>query len=529
ARQPPVKKGAWDRPECKEMEEYIPAYLLRGLIPAALLTAYDFWQDTGESYRLTGYGQGEVSVELLPRATILGVGLEGPFDCTDEPAACARITMDLAGPDGELEPHLLLNLLSAPKGSPLHSMAMWASRLDDLSHVLAWGRVRAADESKANWASAPLRIMQFPRLGLTFFVKEEEGGRVRRLVSADFGNLTVPLAPVPEQVAKLLAGIPHAVILCDEMQSLHVLVPQYLPLRPTIKGRPFTTEIVFERLGKWGRNWSSKTKVTYFKYEVHVSKGFLIAPSFASALYLLLLRFLARDYEGVCSLVHAVGTDAELNEEEAQILKVLGLVDDAHPDALACRCLVTLAVLRSGAPMPWDYRQEFAWYVSKMSHISARSRMSLDQESELLEECERLTSKFRVTEAQTKKLKGREKNIILEMLLDPERAKAAAASEMQKLQDLKNDIFSAMRAEGLSCKEVEMQRLVSKIQQREHELPDWMAHGISNRQELLKARGYKVNQKDDKKKQEGQKGQEGCEGQEGRDGRSDFEATQTQG
>ena len=44
-------------------------------------------------------------------------------------------------------------------------------------------------------------------------------------------------------------------------------------------------------------------------------------------------------------------------------LQVLGLVEDAHPDALACRCLVTLAVLRSGCPLPWDFRQEFAWYV----------------------------------------------------------------------------------------------------------------------------------------------------------------------
>ncbi|CAL1133950.1 unnamed protein product, partial [Cladocopium goreaui] len=487
ARKPPVKKGAWDRPECQDLEEYIPAYLLRGLIPAALLASHDFWQDTGESCRLTGYGTSEVSVELLPRATIIGVGLEGAFNSTDEPAACARITMDLAGANGDLEPHLLLNLISAPKGTPLHSMARWASRLDDLSHVLAWGRCADADTSKQTWACAPLRILQFPRLGLTFFVKDEGG--VKRLVSADFGNLSVLLAPVPEQVAKLLTGIPHAVILCDEMQSLHVLVPQYMPLRPNIKGRPFTTEIVFERLGKWGRNWTSKAKVTYFKYEVHVSKGFLIAPSFSSAMYLLLLRFLARDYEGVSSLVHAVGTDAELNEEEAQILKVLGLVEDAHPDALACRCLVTLAVLRSGCPLPWDFRQEFAWYVSKISHISARSRLSLDQEAELLNECERLSSKFRVTEAQTKKLKGRERGVILDLLLDPERAKAAAASEMQKLQDLKNDIFSAMRAEGLSCNEAEMRRLVSTINQRAHTLPDWMSNGLSNRQELLKARG----------------------------------------
>lgn len=43
--------------------------------------------------------------------------------------------------------------------------------------------------------------------------------------------------------------------------------------------------------------------------------------------------------------------------------QVLGLVEDAHPDALASRCLVTLAILRSGCPLPWDHRQEFAWYV----------------------------------------------------------------------------------------------------------------------------------------------------------------------
>ena len=28
------------------------------------------------------------------------------------------------------------------------------------------------------------------------------------------------------------------------MQALHVLVPQTLPVRPAVKGRPFTTDIV---------------------------------------------------------------------------------------------------------------------------------------------------------------------------------------------------------------------------------------------------------------------------------------------
>ena len=37
-----------------KIQEFIPTYLLRGLIPAALLRSHDFWQDTGESCRCGG-------------------------------------------------------------------------------------------------------------------------------------------------------------------------------------------------------------------------------------------------------------------------------------------------------------------------------------------------------------------------------------------------------------------------------------------------------------------------------------------
>ena len=40
----------------------------------------------------------------------------------------------------------------------------------------------------------------------------------------------------------------------DEMQSLHVLVPQYMPLRPNIKGQPvfFGGEMMATLLGSFG-------------------------------------------------------------------------------------------------------------------------------------------------------------------------------------------------------------------------------------------------------------------------------------
>jgi hypothetical protein len=38
----------------------------------------------------------------------------------------------------------------------------------------------------------------------------------------------------------------------------------------------------------------------YFLYEIHVSNGFMVAPTLPSALYLLLLRMYHRDYRCVC-------------------------------------------------------------------------------------------------------------------------------------------------------------------------------------------------------------------------------------
>ena len=78
-------------------------------------------------------------MELVPRAALLGVGTEGAFDSVDDPAACACATTTAAGA-GEATLHVLLNLTTAPKGSPLHALSMWASRVEDLAHVLAWGR-----------------------------------------------------------------------------------------------------------------------------------------------------------------------------------------------------------------------------------------------------------------------------------------------------------------------------------------------------------------------------------------------------
>ena len=50
-------RGLWvaPTPVPKSLEEFVPAYLLRGLIPASLLQSHDFWQNTGPSCRSAGF------------------------------------------------------------------------------------------------------------------------------------------------------------------------------------------------------------------------------------------------------------------------------------------------------------------------------------------------------------------------------------------------------------------------------------------------------------------------------------------
>ncbi len=57
---------------------------------------------------------------------------------------------------------------------------------------------------------------------------------------------------------------------------------------------------------------------------MHVSLSFMFTPTLASSLYLLLLRFLYRDYNEVFRLVNTIGTDTEFSPEENYIFQLLG-------------------------------------------------------------------------------------------------------------------------------------------------------------------------------------------------------------
>jgi hypothetical protein len=70
-----------------------------------------------------------------------------------------------------------------------------------------------------------------------------------------------------------------------------VLVPSIHPVRPFIGSAPFSTELVLDRTDK---DWYEALDTKYYLYPIHVSLSFMFTPTLASALYLLLLRFLHR-------------------------------------------------------------------------------------------------------------------------------------------------------------------------------------------------------------------------------------------
>ena len=55
--------------------------------------------------------------------------------------------------------------------------------------------------------------------------------------------------------------------------------------------------------------WYAAAENPYYVYPVHVSLSFLYSTTLASALYLLLLRYLNRQYKAVVQLIDTVASD----------------------------------------------------------------------------------------------------------------------------------------------------------------------------------------------------------------------------
>ena len=89
------------------------------------------------------------------------------------------------------------------------------------------------------------------------------------------------------------------------------------PCRLTDPADPLQTQLLLARHAPgWGR---SLTGGRHYLYAVHRSGAYLTPPSLAARLYLLLLRWLARDFESVFAMCAGCASDSPLTAEEAQL------------------------------------------------------------------------------------------------------------------------------------------------------------------------------------------------------------------
>lgn len=326
----------------------------------------------------------------------------------------------------------LLDLLHGPGAntvSPLRALCELMLRLDSLPWCLCWtkqrvagtdptGTVSEATEAERKAAARhgfSIDLVELPRLGLSFCAEEEEiidrgvssGGsvermtKVTRLYSVDHDGLFVSNeATTDESTQQLLRGLPHAVVLERNTDgSLFILLPA--GAKPEVtwdlgSGGLASCNLELDRTdSEWLNNLGD---ARHYLYPVHLSRCFLFTPTLASGMYLLLLRWIDGQYGEVFQLADFCVTDTPLKPDEEQIFAQLIEIGgaDPHSDAVACR--VKMILVFSGTPMAtlreemggdqWDPTTQMQAYLSRISHVSGRCRLSRAEEMLLLDLCQ---------------------------------------------------------------------------------------------------------------------------------------------
>eukprot|EP00434_Breviolum_minutum_P023282 symbB.v1.2.020537.t1/scaffold1725.1/size121579/2 len=310
-------------------------------------------------------------------------------------------------------------------------------------------------------------LVELPRLSVNFKSLRKDGEL--RLYCVDHGDLFLPNGPptaLRSEAARLLSPLPHvtwlgwlptgeALLLQTENSEFHILCPNVKVFRPVIDSDPFSTELVFARADfKWNKNARNKS----FLYPVHPTLSFLQTPTQNSALYLLLMQWLHRNHGEAAALVNSISTDDRLDAGEAQIFEQLGIIGDADADTCAIRLQITLAMCNApGLEWPWENCGQVQGYLKKLSHVSARCRLSLAEEIRVLRICSDERKRRDLVRAEVKAMKrqfwGYYGKVKLQryhkMLTDAVAALEASAQDHRELQEWLKHIRKKVRAAQL--------------------------------------------------------------------------------
>jgi hypothetical protein len=203
------------------------------------------------------------------------------------------------------KPSTLLNILHAPPKSKLARVAAVFSQIESAGYILAW--------TKSEGDALSVDLVELPRLRLTF-VSALVDGKPRFLCQEHAGLFIA--SHRCGHTKRLLAGLTCALLLTNTSKEYFVLMNAAVkPLRPNQVVK-FPSALLFDRRDS---KWISNLAVPHYIYQIHISRRFFIMPTLASMLYMLLLRFHAREYGGIFKIVNSCVSDVELSKEERQV------------------------------------------------------------------------------------------------------------------------------------------------------------------------------------------------------------------
>eukprot|EP00439_Symbiodinium_sp_Y106_P032618 s3035_g3.t3 len=367
---------------------WVPPVALQGLLPAVLTEGCRFWGICD--------GDGAVSFVGEPFNPPIYSSLTYSLKVTCQHGV-ARVTRKVGD-----KIWVLASPIHAPTGSQIARFANILAPLEAMSHALFW-----TSEESQNPRDIPildgqsLTLVELPRVQLRFAPGPDPGGRGLRLFSKEFGGFylldrngvhdaeawqAATGDPRASDLASYLATMPHAVVLRSTAGAIRILVTNADVVRPAIKVKPFSTDLVVNR--KLLVALGLKT----FLWDFHESGSLLLTSSLSGTLYLTLLTLLHRDYSAAARLVGSIGFDEGISADEERLLifNLKSTVTDRHPNASAIRLKLLLALIAHNPkhfllkPEEELIAGDYADYLVKLNHVSQHCRLLLREEGSLL-------------------------------------------------------------------------------------------------------------------------------------------------
>eukprot|EP00435_Cladocopium_sp_Y103_P036830 s365_g9.t1 len=292
-------------------EEFVPAEMLRGLLPDALLERYKFWRHKGESETLLAEERYEVDQPTRLRVKFLSPQLGLFPEALTTVKRCKLRRLDPTSPrsNGGWEEGAADFLVNTKLG--MNGLTELLARLENLSHILAWS-------DRVDGKGGVYRI-ELPRLSLSFTRSDGDGGG--RFYCDQLAGHWILENPESTSVPvhKLLAHFGGgSVLLGTGDGNLAILVSALAqPLRPwALRGASSAAgsgpaeeflpgQLLLRRAsGAWVERLREGSR--YYCYPLHRCSMMVFTPTPAAALYLLLCRYLTWHFEEVVAMAGAI-------------------------------------------------------------------------------------------------------------------------------------------------------------------------------------------------------------------------------